>query len=124
LGVKETDITNRSQIAVSPLGAVLWKNVRGVFRQLRSEAKIKVGVGPNGASDALGYRKIVITHAMIGMTIAQFLAIEFKTEDGVERKDQEKFIQRVIADGGCAGFARSENDAVNIVRSEIRKNIT
>ena len=111
MGIKETNIVTESQLTLSPLGVVLWKNVRGVFRQLRSEARIRAGLGPNGASDGIGYQKIIITQAMVGLPMARFCAIEFKTADGEERQHQQRFIDRVNADGGVAGFARSAEDA-------------
>ena len=112
-----------TRLAVGML-AVLWKNVRGVYRRLHDETKIKVGLGPNGASDLIGYISEKVDDEWIarnrGKLVARFTAIEMKADDDntdpehLER--QAEFIATVEKAGGYAGFARSPEDAKKILR--------
>ncbi len=70
----------------------------------------------NGSSDFIGWQTITITPAMCGQKIAQFLAIECKTEEGVLRPEQQEFIERVRDAGGKAGVARSAHDCEEITK--------
>ncbi len=93
----------------------LWRNNRGDV-MLASGERVRYGVGPNGACDFLGYRTIVITAAMVGAKIAQFIAVEAKSPVGQPTTDQAAFICRIIAAGGKAGVARSDADAESIIK--------
>ena len=106
------------------LGLALWKNVRGLYRRLHDESKIAVGVGPNGASDFLGYISETVDDAWIakyrGSRIARFVAVEFKADNDKTAPDrldaQIQFIATVEKAGGYAGFARSGDDVKKILR--------
>jgi hypothetical protein len=52
---------------------------------------------------------------MVGQKLAVFLAIEVKGERGKATDAQRNFIDRVRADGGLAGVARSVEDALAII---------
>ncbi len=107
MGKKETNVTNGSMLRLGEKGIVVWKNPRGFDH----EKKIKYGVGPNGASDLIGFESIIITPDMVGQRIARFIAPESKSgADGVVSGDQDSFQAMVIKAGGKAPVLRSPDD--------------
>lgn len=64
-----------------------------------------------GSSDLIGWRSRVITPEMVGQTIAQFVAIEVKSETGRTTAQQDQFLSQIQAVGGCGGVARSVDAA-------------
>jgi hypothetical protein len=68
-----------------------------------------------GSSDEIGWQSIEITPAMVGRTIARFLALEVKTPVGRPTPAQSNFIQQVRKAGGAAGIVRSVDDALEIL---------
>ena len=117
MGKKESDITVDIRLQASKAGAVLWKNVRGLFTSPNGAHKISAGLQAKGSSDLIGYIPTVITPDMVGQTVAIFLAVEVKTDRGVTSPDQKRFIECVTRDGGKAGVAKSAEDAINIIAS-------
>ena len=119
MGLLETNVTHDAMCHGSKLGAILWKNVRGVFNLPYSNKKIAAGLLADGASDLIGFIPVVITQEMVGMTIAQFLAIESKTHKKGSKasEDQKKFINFVISKGGRAGTARDNYEVEKIIRN-------
>lgn len=73
-----------------------------------------------GSSDLIGWTPIKITPEMVGKTIGVFTAIEVKKPGGRISKPQLNFIRRVNEDGGIAGIATSENEAINLIQNIIR----
>ncbi len=106
------------------LGVALWINVRGLFRALKTEARIRVGLGPNGASDSIGYKSELVDDEWIarnrGKLVARFCAVEYKADDDDTPADhlerQTEFIATIEKAGGYAGFARSGDDVKKILR--------
>jgi len=92
----------------------LWRNNRGEI-QLDGGARLRYGIGPNGASDFIGYVSVTVTQAMVGKRVAIFCAVESKRPRGEPTDDQITFIDRIKAAGGRAGVARSAADAELIV---------
>lgn len=91
----------------------IWRNNRGVA--LYGNKQVTYGVGPNGASDWIGYRKVLITQAHVGKTIAQFVALEAKRQGEKPDEKQAAFIDKVNADGGRAGWADSAEKAKELL---------
>ena len=69
-----------------------------------------------GSSDLIGWTTKEITPDMVGTKVAIFTAIEVKTPNGKASPEQLNFINQVQKSGGIAGIARSENDAVELVK--------
>lgn len=69
-----------------------------------------------GSSDLIGWTTVEVTADMVGEKLAVFTAIEVKTDKGRTSPEQRNFIQRVQEAGGIAGVARSEEDAIYIVK--------
>ena len=90
-----------------PNGDLLLKNPR----------RFNTGL-PKGFSDTFGFRVVEITPDMVGQKIAQFVAIEWKTEKGRASAEQSKFIDVVNRNGGCGGICRSPEDALNLIEGK------
>jgi hypothetical protein len=60
-----------------------------------------------GSSDLIGYRQID--------GVAQFVAIEVKSERGRATPQQVQFLNHIQAAGGCAGIARSVDEAQSLL---------
>lgn len=114
---RESETNRQIRQVADRLGNVeLWRNNRGVAQY--DNYTVRYGVGPNGAADWIGYRKIRITPDMAGQWIAQFVAIEAKRPGETPKEDQRRFLERVNADGACSGYATSGDEAAAILCSE------
>lgn len=83
---------------------------RGSFSKdficLRSPRIVKYGLA-EGSSDLIGWRSVEITPEMVGKKIAQFVALEVKTERGKLAEKQRAFIQQVNQAGGVGYVVNS-----------------
>lgn len=113
--ISEADVNLDIRHAKIP-GLTLYRNNRGQVI-LPSGGRLTYGVGPNGGSDWIGRYTVRITQEMVGQRFARFVAIEAKAPDaGKPRDDQVAFIDDTIAAGGIAGFVRTLDDLLKIVR--------
>ena len=76
---------------------------------LRSAQPLQMGL-TTGGSDLIGW------HTQDG--VARFTAIECKSDTGRIRPEQAVFIQAVNEAGGIAGVARSEDEALELLRNK------
>lgn len=113
MGILESNISKKIQMAVAKVGARLLRNNTGLFMTIDGKRKVRAGLG-SGTSDLIGWTTIIITEQMVGQTIAVFTAIEVKTENNTTQSNQDDFIAAVKYAGGYAGSARNEQEAVNI----------
>lgn len=72
-----------------------------------------------GSSDIIGLRSVTVTPEMVGKTIAQFMAVEVKTENGRTSKEQKAFIEMVTKFGGVAFVAKTENEAFQLLNDNL-----
>lgn len=126
----ERNIQDHIRLAVSKAFgtcAILFRNNRGkawIGKSARIAPNVVAIENPrriefgfvNGASDLIGWTSIEITPDMIGNKVAVFTAIEVKTKEGDSTEEQKTFIRNVRRAGGIAGVARSEHEAVDIIR--------
>ena len=112
--IRESEIL-RQVLALKPLNTDYWRNTRGRYLHHQSGQWISYGLGPNGASDCIGYRVIRITPDMVGKRVAQFLAIETKAPGEQSTEDQDAFIDNIRAAGGCAGVVYSVEEAARLL---------
>lgn len=117
--MKESNIAREILIAASKAGHRLFLNPRGQgwighlvsivegTVTLRGARKVTFGVGPDGASD------------LIGWTLdGKFAALEIKTENGAIRDGQEEFCAAVREAGGRAGIVRSVDEALAVLNGQ------
>jgi len=83
--------------------------------------RLPFGVCNPGGSDGIGWRQVKITADMVGQIIAQFVAVECKTDAyKTASKDQKNFLAQVIRAGGLALMATREGDD-GVIFDEIRR---
>jgi hypothetical protein len=136
--MKEANIQNGIMIALSKVGATIFRNNVGLgwtgkaIKQTK-EAMVKVYPGDvlvknarplhaglcKGSADLIGWMPVVVTQDMVGSTVAVFLAPEVKTETGRASPDQVNFANAVNRAGGRAGIARNSDDAVQIALAKV-----
>lgn len=101
-------------------GVHAWRNNVGALRDERGRV-VRYGLANDSAamnarlksSDLVGWRRRVVTHDMVGQTVAQFWSRECKARGwrytGTEREvAQAAWINLVLASGGDAAFATGE----------------
>lgn len=71
-----------------------------------------------GSSDLIGWKPVVVTESMVGETVALFVSVEVKTATGRVTTEQKQWIDVINTAGGIAGVARSDHDAVKLIRGE------
>lgn len=130
--MSESDITNPLLVAASRLGCRLWRQNTGrgwVGEMARGPGHFILGPGDVvirkarpliaglcvGSSDTIGLRPVTITPDMVGQTIAQFVALEIKTENVRLTKEQRGFLAMVRSLGGIGEEVRSVESGVSIL---------
>lgn len=63
-----------------------------------------------GSSDLIGWRSIPVSSLPPDSVVAQFVAVEVKTNTGESSPEQRHFVKMVQQAGGLAGVARSSED--------------
>ena len=101
---EETNIQNLIRVELCKKGCLIFRcNTGNFYTKYGQEIKI----GQVGHSDLYGVRND-----------GRAIFLEVKTPIGRARKEQKNFIQAVKNKGALAGFARSVEDAINIVFPE------
>lgn len=95
--MKESDIMRLAMIEASRLGATVWRNNIGAYKDARGNF-IKYGVCNPGGSD------------LIGIYQGRFLALEIKTPIGQPTDEQLKFLKFIHKNGGLAGVVKKAED--------------
>lgn len=99
--------------------AIVWPTVRlfrnnvGQLTDLRGN-QVRFGLAP-GSSDLIGWREVTITPAMVGRTIAQFVAIETKAKSNKVTDVQAAFLGTVKYMGGHAKVIYSVDEAERFI---------
>lgn len=108
---KESKVMREIMVLASRIGMHLFRNNSG---QYKTDAGhwVRYGLANPGGSDCIGWRPLIITSDMVGQTIAQFTAVEVKSESGKLSKEQETFLGIVNQCGGCGIVARSTQEAI------------
>lgn len=117
-GLSETSVTTDVRLAASAAGWRVWRNNRGAGK-LENGNFIRWGlcndspaVGTHVRSaDLIGIRPVLITQAMVGSTIGQFVSIEvkrpgWKPSAGDEHEQaQRRWAHMINSMGGYAIFS-------------------
>lgn len=101
---EETSIQNQIRICLSQNGCIVHRINVGLF-YTKDGRPIRTGV-PTGFSDLFGH---VIESG-------KAFYIETKTPIGKASKEQKQFIKAMKESGAIVGFARSTEQALNIIR--------
>ncbi len=111
---------NKVRLEASRCDNILWRNNVGAAMD-NNGVLIRYGLCNDSkqinkrikSSDLIGIKQLLITEAMVGMVVGQFLAREIKPEGwqytGSERElAQLKYLELVVSLGGDACFATGE----------------
>ena len=95
-------------------GAVrLWRNNTGALVDQQGRF-VRFGLC-KGSSDLIGLRSLEITPELVGHRLAQFVALEVKTAQGVLSPEQRAFLRLVQQLGGLAAACRSVVEAEQLL---------
>ncbi len=117
----EGRIQREIMLAASAAGWTTWRNNvgrawAGDVSHLRDGSILIQNPRPlhaglcKGSADLIGLRPLVVTQAMVGTTLAQFIGIEVKAPCGRVTQEQARFLEFVRSKGGLALLARSGRD--------------
>lgn len=109
MGTKETNILQECRLKASDLGAVLWRNNQGAYKDAKGYY-IKYGVCNPGGADLIGLMPVVVTEEMVGQLLGVFVGVEIKAPDGKVTPEQANFMTLVNKNGGIGFIARSKED--------------
>lgn len=105
MGQPAAELTDEIMKLAATMGARLFRNSKGMFRQLYSENKQKAGLLCPGSSDLIGWTNQ-----------GKFLAVEIKAGRDTLKEDQANFIAQVKEFGGIAGVVRSKEDFIFLLK--------
>lgn len=121
----EAYVQSLVRLDVAPAGGcTLWRNNVGALTPRDSDRPVRFGLANDSKSlnetiksgDLIGWRKLIITPAMVGSRIAQFASAECKhvdwvfgqcdpnSEQGMRERAQARWNAQVTNAGGVAGF--------------------
>ena len=84
--------SGNSSVRINQAGAYQCSNGDMIIRSARP---LHAGL-IKGSSDLIGWKCVPVTQDMVGSTVAVFVAIEVKTENGGVTPEQQNFIDIVI----------------------------
>ncbi len=127
--MKETKVQTDIRLAASRVGVVLWRNNVGACTD-ETGRLIRYGLCNDSkqladvmkSSDLVGIRPLTIRPEHVGQTIGVFVAIECKEPNwkripSDKRAEAQERWQGVVRQfGGIAGFAKSVDEFLEIIR--------
>ena len=105
----EHEIQQRIRLACGRGAVRLWRNNTGALVDQQGRF-VRFGLC-KGSSDLIGLRSVVVMPEMVGQRIAQFVALEIKTDSGAVSPEQKAFLQLVRQLGGLGAVCRSIEQA-------------
>jgi hypothetical protein len=109
----EHEIQQRIRLACGRGPVRLWRNNTGALVDQQGRF-VRFGLC-KGSSDLIGLRALEITPELVGQRIAQFIALEVKTAQGVLSPEQRAFLRLVQQLGGVAAICRSVEEAEQLL---------
>ena len=109
----EHEIQQRIRLACGRGPVRLWRNNTGALVDQQGRF-VRFGLC-KGSSDLIGLRALEITPELVGQRLAQFVALEIKTAQGVLRPEQQAFLRLVQQLGGVAAVCRSVEEAEQLL---------
>ena len=114
----EAELLKKLMLDGSKLGLRLFRNQVGSY-ELKDGRWLTSGLCV-GSSDLIGYLPVVITEAMVGRTVAVFVAVEAKGPTGRVRPEQQQFID-VVTKAGALGVITTEPDLSAAVKEWMQR---
>jgi hypothetical protein len=111
----EHEIQQRIRLACGRGAVRLWRNNTGALVDQQGRF-VRFGLC-KGSSDLIGLRSLEITPELVGQRLAQFIALEVKTAQGVLSPEQRAFLRLVQELGGVAAVCRSVEEAEQLLGS-------
>jgi len=111
----EHEIQQRIRLACGRGAVRLWRNNTGALVDQQGRF-MRFGLC-KGSSDLIGLRSLEITPELVGQRLAQFVALEVKTAQGVLSQEQRAFLRLVKDLGGVAAVCRSVVEAEQMLGS-------
>jgi hypothetical protein len=105
----EHEIQQRIRLACGRGAVRLWRNNTGALVDQQGRF-VRFGLC-KGSSDLIGLRSLEVTPEMVGQRVAQFVALEIKTAQGMLSPEQRAFLQLVQQLGGLGAVCRSIAEA-------------
>jgi len=109
----EHEIQQRIRLACGRGPVRLWRNNTGALVDQQGRF-MRFGLC-KGSSDLIGLRTLEITPELVGQRLAQFVALEVKTAQGVLSPEQLAFLRLVQELGGVAAICRSVEEAEQLL---------
>ena len=109
----EHEIQQRIRLACGRGAVRLWRNNTGALVDQQGRY-VRFGLC-KGSSDLIGLRALEITPELVGQRLAQFVALEIKTAQGVLSPVQRAFLRLVQELGGVAAVCRSVEEAEQLL---------
>ena len=109
----EHEIQQRIRLACGRGAVRLWRNNTGALVDQQGRY-VRFGLC-KGSSDLIGLRALEITPELVGQRLAQFVALEIKTTQGVLSPVQRAFLRLVQELGGVAAVCRSVEEAEQLL---------
>jgi hypothetical protein len=109
----EHEIQQRIRLACGRGAVRLWRNNTGALVDQQGRL-VRFGLC-KGSSDLIGLRVLEITPELVGQRLAQFVALEVKTAQGVLSQEQRAFLRLVKDLGGVAAVCRSVEEAEQLL---------
>ena len=109
----EHEIQQRIRLACGRGTVRLWRNNTGALLDQQGRY-VRFGLC-KGSSDLIGLRALEITPELVGQRLAQFVALEIKTAQGVLSPVQRAFLRLVQELGGVAAVCRSVEEAEQLL---------
>lgn len=109
----EHEIQQRIRLTCGRGRVRLWRNNTGALVDQQGRF-VRFGLC-KGSSDLIGLRSLEITPELVGQRIAQFVAFEVKTAQGVISAEQRAFLRLVQGLGGVAEVCRSMEEAEQLL---------
>ena len=109
----EHEIQQRIRLACGRGPVRLWRNNTGALVDQQGRF-VRFGLC-KGSSDLIGLRALEITPELVGQRLAQFIALEVKTAQGVLSPEQRAFLRLVQQLGGVAAVCRSVEEAEQLL---------
>ena len=111
--MNETKLVREIQGKLSKDEVRLFRNNCGKLQD-KNGTWVAYGLCP-GSSDLIGWREVLITSEMVGKTVAQFVALEVKSNSGRPTPEQIAFLLTVMKSGGLSSLVFSLEEARQVL---------